>query len=328
MARSLLQVQDLHTHFFTREGVVKAVNGVSFSLYPGRVLGLVGESGCGKTVTALSILRLVPYPGRVVGGHIYYEGRDLLALSGEEMRRLRGKEISVVFQDAQASLNPILPAGLQVEEVLHAHTRMSKGAARERAADLLEEVGLPDPYQVMDRYPFQLSGGMAQRVMLAISLALGPRVLIADEPTTGLDVTLQADFLVRLKRLQQERGMAVLLITHDMGVIASTADEVAVIYAGRIVEFAEVRELFRRPLHPYTWGLFRALPRLDRPDAPLYPVRGTPPNLVDLPDQCPFLPRCPKATSTCRLNPMPPLEEAALGHRVACYNPIHEGEAP
>ncbi|MFN3974960.1 MAG: ABC transporter ATP-binding protein [Dehalococcoidia bacterium] len=318
----LLEVRNLHTHFFTREGVVKAVNGVSFSLFPGRTLGLVGESGAGKSVTALSILRLVPFPGRVVQGAVVYKGRNLLEIPEEEMRHLRGKEIAIIFQNPHSALNPVLTVGAQVEEVLQAHTRISRKDAQRRAQALMLHMGLPDPERVAVQYPFQLSGGMAQRVMLAIALAMEPAVLIADEPTSNLDVTLQADILQRLRNLQQEQGTAILLITHDMGVVARVADWVAVMYAGSIVEQGPILPIFKRPVHPYTWGLFQALPRLDRPDHSLKPLRGTPPNLVDLPDQCPFLPRCPKATAVCRTNPRPPLLEVEGEHWAACYNHI------
>lgn len=320
--RVVLEARDLHTHFFTPEGVVRAVNGVSFRLREGEVLGLVGESGAGKTATALSILRLVPYPGRVVSGQVLFQGRDLLSLSGEQMRRLRGREIAIVFQDPHSALNPTLTIGAQMEEALRAHARIGRREARETALALLREMGLSDGQRVLNQYPFQLSGGMAQRVMLAMALAPGPRVLIADEPTSNLDVTLQAEILQRLKRLQRERNASILLITHDMGVVAQMADRVAVMYAGTVVEEAEVVQLFRRPRHPYTWGLFQALPRLDNPGRRLVAMRGMPPNLVNLPEQCPFLPRCPKATNTCRLSPRPTLQEVSPGHRVACYNTV------
>ncbi|MCS7207753.1 MAG: ABC transporter ATP-binding protein [Dehalococcoidia bacterium] len=316
----LLEVRNLHTHFFTREGVVKAVNGVSFSLQPGQTLGLVGESGSGKTVTALSILRLVPFPGRIVQGAVVYRGRNLLEASEDELRHLRGREIAMVFQNPHSALNPVLPVGVQVEEVLQAHTRMPRKEVQRRVRDLMYQMGLPDPERVAVQYPFQLSGGMAQRVMLAMALCLEPKVLIADEPTSNLDVTLQADILQRLRTLQKERGTAILLITHDMGVVARVAHWVAVMYAGTIVEHGPIIPLFQRPVHPYTWGLFQALPRLDKPDQALRPLRGTPPNLVDLPDQCPFIPRCSKAIAVCRTNPRPPLQEVEGGHWAACYN--------
>ena len=322
MSQAILEVQDLHTYFTTREGIVKAVNGVSFSLREDSILGLVGESGSGKTVTALSILQLVPFPGKVVDGHAWYRGQDLLAMSSEELRRIRGKEISLVFQDAVAALNPVIPIGKQVEEVLLEHTAMSKREARSTAVGLLSQMGIADPKRILKQYSFQISGSMAQRVVIAIAIALKPRVLIADEPTSNLDVTLQAEIMHRLRQLQRQDHTSILLITHDLGLIAQMAQEVAVMYAGSIVEQAETRELFDHPLHPYTWGLLQALPRLDRPSQPLTPMRGSPPRMIDPPDQCPFLHRCPKATVRCRTSPKPTLEELRPGHQVACYNPI------
>jgi oligopeptide/dipeptide ABC transporter ATP-binding protein len=318
----VLRVEELHTHFFTREGVVKAVNGVSFSLKEDTILALVGESGAGKSITALSILGLVPYPGRVVKGKALFDGVDLLSLESDQLRQIRGKYISMVFQDPRAALNPILPIDVQVEEIILAHTDMSKKAARAKAVELLEEMGLPQPEQVLERYPFQLSGGMCQRVMLSIALALRPKILIADEPTSNLDVTLQAEILERLKHLCKQFHSSILLITHDMGIVAQMADEVAVMYAGTIVEESKVRDLFKRPTHPYTWGLFQALPRLDRVGQRLRPLRGGPPDLINMSEQCAFLPRCPKATNTCRLEPRPSLEEIEPEHRVACYNQV------
>ena len=323
MSEVILRVEDLHTQFFTREGVVKAVNGVSFELRQGSILGVVGESGAGKSVTALSILRLVPFPGRIIQGSIYFNGLNLLPLKDEELRNIRGKEISMVFQDPMAALNPVLPIGTQVEETLLAHTNISKRAATEMAIDLLRQMGLPDAKHTLSQYPFQLSGGMAQRVMLAMAVALKPKVLIADEPTSNLDVTLQAEILQRLKRLRDEQGSSIILITHDMGVIAQMADEVAVMYAGSIIEYASTKELFQRPSHPYTWALFKTLPRLDdASDRGLVPLRGSPPDLIDLPDQCPYLPRCQKAINDCRLNPNPDLSEVGPNHYAACYNVV------
>ena len=322
MPDAILEVKDLHTYFSSPEGTVKAVNGVSFSLEENRVLGLVGESGSGKTVTALSILQLVPFPGKIVQGDIRYKGADLRTMGTGEMRRIRGKEISLIFQDAGTSLNPVLPVGKQVEEVIVEHTDMSKREARSMAADLLRQMGIPDARQMLDRYPFQLSGGMAQRVMMAIGVALKPRVLIADEPTSNLDVTLQAEMLQRLRNLQQESRTAIMLITHDLGVIAQMADPVAVMYGGCIVEYADTRSLFARPLHPYTSALLQALPRVDSPDQPLRPLPGAPPVMTDPPDQCPFLHRCPKATNECRTSRRPDLVEVESGHWLACYNPM------
>lgn len=317
----LLEVQGLSTSFFTQEGTVKAVQGVSFTLRPGEVLGIVGESGSGKTVTALSILGLVPYPGRVVAGTVHYKGRDLLHTPREELRRLRGQEIAMIFQDPIASLNPLLTIGEQVGEVLLAHGDLSPQGVRERTLDALRGVGLPDPHRIMASYPFQMSGGMCQRVMLAMMLMLEPNLLIADEPTSSLDTTLQAEMLERMRSLR-EKGTAIILITHSMGVVARIADRVLVMYAGRTLEHASAPALFHRPAHPYTWALLSAVPRLDEPARPLRPLTGSPPDLKDPPDECPFLARCHKAAVRCRTSPMPPLEEIEPAHPVACYNPV------
>ena len=325
MSKALLEVQDLHTYFSTNEGVVKAVNGVTLSLREDSVLGVMGESGSGKTVTALSILQLVPYPGKIVNGSIPYKGADLLKMSEEQMRKIRGKEISLIFQDAGSALNPVISVGRQIEEIMLEHTDMGNREARDLSARLLTQMGIPDAKHMLDRYPFQLSGGMAQRVMLAIGVALKPQVVIADEPTSNLDVTLQAEILYRLREMRQESGSAILLITHDLGVIAQMANEVAVMYGGFVVEYAETAPLFARPLHPYTWGLFQAVPRLDAPAQSLRPMRGAPPIMTDPPDQCPFLDRCSKATNQCRSDPRPELVEVEPGHRLACYNPISYG---
>ena len=322
MSDELLVIEDLHTYFSTREGTVKAVNGVSLSLKKDSILGLVGESGSGKTVTALSILQLVPFPGRIVNGSIRYNDTELLNLDAEQMRRLRGNEISLIFQDAPAALNPVIPIGRQVEEIMLVHSEMGSRQARSTTVELLTQMGIPDARRMLDRYPFQLSGGMAQRVMMAIGVAMKPRVLIADEPTSNVDVTLQAEMLHRLRRLREESHTAILLITHDLGVIAQMADTVAVMYGGSVVEYAETRDLFARPLHPYTWGLFQALPRLDSPARQLTPMKGAPADMVDPPDRCPFLHRCPKAINQCRTGPRPQLLEVEPGHRAACYNPI------
>ncbi len=322
MPKTLLEVRDLHTYFMTKEGTVKAVNGVSFDLEEDSVLGLVGESGSGKTVTALSILQLVPFPGQIVEGSITYDGESLLDMSTDRLRAIRGQEISLIFQDSGAALNPVIPIGRQVEEIMLEHTDMGKRQARSVAEDLLRQMGIPDARRMLDQYPFQLSGGMAQRVMMAIGVALNPRVLIADEPTSNLDVTLQAEMLQRLRRLRQENHSAIMLITHDLGVIAQMAERVVVMYGGTVVEQATTRDLFARHYHPYTWGLFQALPRLDAPQRSLTPMQGAPPQMMDPPDQCPFLPRCSKATAECRTSPRPPLEEIAANHWVACYNTI------
>ena len=324
--REILRVEDLHTSFFTKEGEVKAVSGVTLSLKEDSILGIVGESGSGKSVTALSMLRLLPHPGRTTRGSVTFNGRDLLGMDGERLRQIRGKDIAMIFQEPTSAMNPLLTIGTHMEEVLLAHGNMSKAEARDRSVQLLTELELPAPVNILKLYPFQLSGGQAQRVMIAMAIAWNPRVLIADEITSNLDVTLQADVLDRLKRLQRERHSAVMLITHDMGVIAQAAHEVAVMYAGSIVEYADTVTLFRRPYHPYTWALLQSIPRLDEPLRALHPIEGSSPDLIDLPDQCPYLPRCPKASNECRLSPKPALVEVEPGHFVACYNRIEHGE--
>lgn len=318
----ILEVEDLHTHFFTKEGVLKALNGVTLRLRRGGVLGLLGESGAGKSLTALSILRIVPYPGKIVQGKVLFEGRDLLDLEETQMRAIRGREISLVFQDPVAGLNPMLDVGSQVGEVLQEHLAISRRDAREEAKVVLTRVGLPNPTQLVDMYPFQLSGGMAQRVMIGMALALNPKLIIADEPTAALDVTIQAQILEFLKRLRRERDMSILLISHDLGVMASMAEEVAVIYAGTVIELADTRTLYRYPAHPYSWGLMQSLPQADLPRRRLHTIAGIPPSLMELPDQCPFLPRCHKAVSLCRTESRPPLQEVSPGQWVACYNPM------
>lgn len=322
MPSRLLEIQNLHTYFITKEGVNKAVNGVSLTLDEDSILGVVGESGSGKTVTALSVLQLVPFPGQIVQGSIAYNGRELLTMSSEQIRHIRGKEISLIFQDAGAALNPVIPIGKQVEEIVLEHTDMSRRRARALAIDLLAQMGIPDAKNMLNRYPFQLSGGMAQRVMMAIGVALKPKVLIADEPTSNLDVTLQAEILYRLTQLREHNHSAIMLITHDLGVIAQMAQTVAVMYGGAIVEYTDTRALFAKPLHPYTAGLFKAIPRLDTGQQSLNPIRGAPAKMIDPPDQCPFLKRCSKATNQCRTMPAPPLAEAEPSHRIACYNPM------
>ncbi|MBI2166159.1 MAG: ABC transporter ATP-binding protein [Chloroflexi bacterium] len=326
-SRVLLEVRDLHTQIVTRRGVVKAVNGVSLTLHEGEVLGLVGESGSGKTMTALSILRVLPYAGRTTSGQVFYRGRDLLKMRISDLRRIRGKEISMVMQNASSALDPVMRIGAQVVEAITAHDTSSRRDAERQAVQTLGDMGLPDPERMMRQYPYQLSGGMAQRVVLAMAVALRPSVLIADEPTSGLDVTLQAEILSRLQQLQQESRTAVLLITHDIGVVSVMAQRVAVIYAGSIVEEGEVRHVLDYPLHPYTWSLLRAVPRIDNSDQRLEPIKGMPPDLTSLPDQCPFLPRCPKAVTVCRLDSRPSLDRVDMdGHRAACYNPVRHDQ--
>lgn len=327
MDDAILRLDDLRVEFHTYEGTVKAVNGVSLSLRRGATLAVTGESGAGKTTVGLAILNLLPHPGRIVGGHIYFQGTDVLSLSAEEIRRVRGREIAMVFQDPASGLNPVLSVGEQVTEIITTHLNVSTREAKAHTLEALAQLGLPDPEEVASRYPFHLSGGMAQRVMIAIATALNPKVLIADEPTSALDVTVQAAILDDLTQLQQRHGTSILLITHDLGVVAKMADEVAMMYAGSIVERAPVRTLFQRPRHPYTWALLASRPRWDQDvRQPLASIRGTPPNLAELPPECPYLPRCPKAVNLCRTQPAPPLDELEPDHLAACYNPIYQAD--
>lgn len=316
----VLRIEDLHIYFYSREGVVKAVNGVNLSVKADRILGIVGESGSGKSVTVLSLLRLIPYPGKIVQGSVYFEDMDLLEIDTEEMLRVRGRAISMIFQDPKGSLNPIETIGTQISEILLAHSIMSITEATERTMDLLKEMSLPE--DVFKRYPFEVSGGQAQRAMIAMATAWRPKILIADEPTSNLDTTIQADVLTRLQRVRKETHSAIILITHNMGVIAQMADELAVMYGGAVVEYGDTAAIFERPFHPYTWGLLQSITRLDKPDRPLRPIPGSPVDNIDLPDQCPYMPRCPKASNECRLSVRPPLREIEPGHFVACYNVI------
>ena len=317
----LLEIQGLRTCFATDQGVLKAVDGVDLSLDEGQTLGLVGESGCGKSVTALSILRLITPPGRIAGGRILFEGRDLLALPEREMRRVRGNRIGLVFQEPASALNPVLTVGFQVAESLLIHRGLSRREAMREAEELFRIVSIPDPARSVRQYPHQLSGGLRQRVLIAIALACKPAVLIADEPTTALDVTIQAQILDLLRRLREEYRLSVILISHDLGVIAEMADRVAVMYAGRIVEEAPVRELFRAPRHPYTLGLLRSIPRR-RPGEPrphrLHAIPGNVPDLARLPGGCSFHPRCPDVMDVCRALD-PAMTAEAAGGRVACF---------
>jgi len=314
---AVLEVSDLKTHFATEAGVAKAVDGVSFSIEPGRTLGMVGESGCGKSMTALSILRLVPSPGRVVGGRIVYQGRNLLDLAEPDMRKVRGNEIAMIFQEPMTSLNPVFTIGDQIGEAIELHQKVARREARSRAIEMLRLVEMPEPARRVDEYPHQLSGGMRQRVMIAMALSCNPNLLIADEPTTALDVTIQAQILDLLAGLQERLGMALLLITHDLGVVAEQADEVVILYAGRIVERASVMDIFTRPLHPYTRGLLDSLPKLGARGERLRAIPGSPPPLTKLPSGCRFRDRCPMAIDACATID-PALDEKAPGHRVAC----------
>jgi peptide/nickel transport system ATP-binding protein len=288
----LLEVHDLRTSFRTRDGLVRAVTGVDFHVDRGEILGLVGESGCGKSVTSLSLLRLISPPGRIESGQVLFDGNDLLRVSDRDMRSLRGNRISMIFQQPTSSLNPVFNVGMQVGEVLELHRNMKRKAARDRAAELLRMVGIPDPIRRLDAFPHALSGGMAQRVMIAMALACEPELLIADEPTTALDVTIQAQILDLMRALQSETGTAIILITHDLGVVAEMCDRVAVMYAGEIVEQAPLRSLFDSPQHPYTRGLIGSVPTLGQVKEELATIPGNVPNLIDLPQACRFAPRC------------------------------------
>jgi peptide/nickel transport system ATP-binding protein len=326
-AERVLEVENLQTFFYTRAGLVKAVDGVSFSLARSATLAIVGESGCGKSVTALSLMRLVADPpGRIVGGSVRLDGVDLLGLDEAAMRAIRGNDISMIFQEPMTSLNPVMTIGRQISEALILHQSMSQRAALKRAIDMLQLVGIPEPKQRVKEYPHQLSGGMRQRAMIAMALACNPKVLIADEPTSALDVTIQAQILDLIRKLQQELGTAVILITHDLGVVAETAERVIVMYAGRKVEEAAVGELFARPLHPYTRGLMNSIPRLAlmrREAGPavqrLQEIPGIVPALSNLPQACTFAPRCAFADDKCR-SQYPPYQEKRPDHWAACWH--------
>ncbi len=348
---TLLSVQDLVVRFQTREGTVHAVNGVSFDLDPGETLGLVGESGCGKSVTNLAIMRLLPKPaGRVESGQVLLEGEDLLGLDESEMRQVRGRDIAMIFQDPMTSLNPVLTIDEQMVETIRAHRSVTRDEARHRAVDLLGRVGIPRPEARLHDYPHQFSGGMRQRVMIAMALALEPKLLIADEPTTALDVTIQAQVLELLRQLTSELGTAVILITHDLGVVAGMTQRINVMYAGFVVETGPTADIFARPTHPYTVGLLHSIPRLDAEDEELIPIEGVPPDLRSEPIGCPFAPRCAWRIERC-WDVNPELERvngargptsstgADAGHRVACHNrptaeeaaagrPMREGFVP
>jgi oligopeptide transport system ATP-binding protein len=318
LKKSLLQVRNLHTSFSTDRGTIRAVNGISLTLHGGEVLGVVGESGCGKSVTGLSIMRLVPYPGKITAGEVLFEKRNLLALSGDEMRLVRGDEIAMIFQDPMTSLNPVLTISRQMTEAITTHTGLSLREAKKRAVELLRTVGIPSPEERVSNYPHQFSGGMRQRVMIAMALSCRPRILIADEPTTALDVTIQAQILELMRSLCEEIETSILFITHDLGIVAGLCRRVAVMYAGHIVENADVSEVFFNPRHPYTYGLLNSTPRMDRKEGRLQPIGGLPPSLKDPPERCPFAPRCAYAREECR-NRIPTLEILKEGHSVACF---------
>lgn len=317
MSESILEVQDLKTFFDTDMGIVKAVNGVSFSVGRGQTVGIVGESGCGKSMTAMSIMKLIPKNGRIAGGKISFQGQDITHYTREQMNRINGKEISIIFQEPMTSLNPVFTVGYQIAETLIYHEHQSKAQARKQAVEMIDTVGIPRADEIFDEYPHELSGGMRQRIMIAMALACHPSLLIADEPTTALDVTIQAQILDLLRKMKKDFGMSIMMITHDLGVIAEMAEYVVVMYAGRIVERGPVLDIFRHPSHPYTIGLLKSKPRLNERRDRLYSIPGQVPNLIGLPDQCYFYDRCDRHQAVCK-NGFPREIEVGPGHFVAC----------
>jgi oligopeptide/dipeptide ABC transporter ATP-binding protein len=322
----LLSVEDLRVQFWTGRGTIYAVNGISFDIAPGETLGIVGESGCGKSVTSLALLGILPRAGRATTGTARFEGRDLLKLSGDELRTIRGKEIAMIFQDPMTSLNPVLTIGRQIREALETHFDMDKDAANARAAELLDRVGIPTAKSRLRDYPHQFSGGMRQRAMIAMALACEPKLLIADEPTTALDVTIQAQILDLLRELVVERDTALILITHDLGVVAGMCERVNVMYAGMFMETGTAEQVFARPRHPYTLGLLQSVPRLDAArKTALHPIEGSPRDMLQPPQACPFQPRC-RYEVDLSSQQVPPLGEIERGHKVACFNPVPADE--
>jgi oligopeptide/dipeptide ABC transporter ATP-binding protein len=320
VAQPLLQIEDLHTQFFTSRGVVRAVDGVSFHINSGETLGVVGESGCGKTITALSILRLVPEPGRITSGRILLRGNDVTKMDDDEIRELRGNDVAMIFQDPMTSLNPVTRIGPQIEEAMTAHDRFTGAQAKSRVVELLKRVRVPSAESRVKDYPHQFSGGMRQRAMIAMALANEPALIIADEPTTALDVTVQAQIIQLMKQLNRELGTAMMLITHNMALIASLCERVVVMYAGRVVEEGPVEQIFNSPQHPYTWSLLRSVPRVDeaRKDR-LVSIKGLPPDLLNSPKGCKFHPRCPFIIDKCKVDPEPRLEEVAANQLARCW---------
>ncbi|KOY59703.1 MULTISPECIES: ABC transporter ATP-binding protein [unclassified Streptomyces] len=315
----LLEVRDLHVEFRTRDGVAKAVNGVNYSVEEGETLAVLGESGSGKSVTAQAVMGILDVPpGRIAGGEILFKGRDLLKMKEEERRRIRGADMAMIFQDALSSLNPVLSVGAQLGEMYEVHRGMSRKAAKAKAVELMDRVKIPAAKDRVGDYPHQFSGGMRQRIMIAMALALEPSLIIADEPTTALDVTVQAQVMDLLAELQRELNMGLILITHDLGVVADVADKIAVMYAGRIVEAAPVHEIYKAPAHPYTRGLLDSIPRLDQKGQELYAIKGLPPNLLNIPPGCAFNPRCPMAQAVCRTD-VPPLAQVGPDRESACF---------
>ena len=324
MKEKLLEIKDEYLSFFTPAGEVKALNGVSFSMEEGEVLGIVGESGSGKSVTAYSLMGLTAYPGRLVGGTIRFNGHQIETMTENEFRKMRGNEVSIIFQDPMTSLNPVYTIGNQIREVILLHTDKTKKEAQERAKELLELVGINEPEKRLKQYPHELSGGMRQRVMIAMGLICHPQLLIADEPTTALDVTIQAQILELMKELQKKTKMGIIFITHNLGVVADICDKVSVMYAGKIVEQGPVDDIFYAPAHPYTMGLLRSMPRVDAESYErLIPIEGTPVDMLNPPEGCPFAPRCEKCMKIC-LKKMPPYVEVGENHRSACWLRVQE----
>jgi len=321
---NILSVRNLSTYFYMDEGVVAAVDDVSFDLSPKEVLGIVGETGSGKSVTVKSIMRLIKHPGKIVSGQIIYKGQDIMRFDEKEMYRIRGKEISMVFQDPMTSLNPLYTIGDQLMETIIQHQKVSKEEAYKRAVEMLGMVQIPEPEKRMKSYPFEFSGGMRQRVVIAIALSCNPSILIADEPTTALDVTIQAQILDLMKDLQQRLGTAMIFITHDLGVIASMAHRIIVMYGGKQIEVGSSDDVFYNPAHPYTHMLLRSIPRIDRKIDRLEPIPGQPPRMIDIPKVCPFLPRCPRNVDECNQK-IPDMIEISQGHFVRCFNPVGGG---
>lgn len=327
MSEPILSVRDLEVHFKTDAGVVRAVDKVSFDLRPGETLGIVGESGSGKSVTCAAIMGLVPIPpGRMAGGQIMFEGEDLMQADAKRMRAIRGNRISMIFQDPMTSLNPYLRVSKQLTEVLQLHQKLDKARARQQGISMLDRVGIPDPAKRFDQYPHQFSGGMRQRVMIAMALLCKPKLLIADEPTTALDVTIQAQVLELIKELKETEGTSVILVTHDLGVVAGMADNIMVMYAGKVAEWADARSLFKTPGHPYTKGLLDSVPRLDVQSERLVPIRGLPPVVTNLPPGCPFAPRCDAATAPCS-RVYPDRRTFTAEHFAHCHNPLRGVES-
>ncbi|AJC73579.1 peptide ABC transporter ATP-binding protein [Pseudothermotoga hypogea DSM 11164 = NBRC 106472] len=316
--KPVLSVKNLKTYFYTEDGIVKAVDGVDFDVYQGETLGIVGESGCGKSVTALSILRILDEKGKIVEGQVLLDGVDLTKIEEQEMRKIRGKDIAIIFQEPMVALNPVFTIGDQIMEAIMLHQKVDEKTARNMAIELLRKVGIPEPEKRIDQYPHELSGGMRQRAMIAMALSCKPKVLIADEPTTALDVTIQAQIMELMKELQREYGMAIMLITHDLGLIAENADRVVVMYAGKVVEYADVKTLFNDPKHPYTWGLLHAIPRLDIEQTRLYNIPGVVPDPLHFPSGCKFHPRCEFKEERCTREE-PQLIEVDQNHTVRCF---------